>query len=66
MVYLRGAPGFDSGVPSDRSSSLGRLETWDSDDLERLREDHGRTTTDLSGVTHEIDMLFRVNGYRLD
>jgi hypothetical protein len=33
-----GAPGLDSGAPGDRSSSLGRFQTWEITELSRLRE----------------------------
>jgi len=43
----RGFPGLDTGAPSDRSSSLGWSETWESISQDFLRSrDHGLANID--------------------
>src|SRR5208283_2605285 len=43
-----GAPGLDAGVPSDRSSSLGWSETWESKNLSQPLRETGPTSTEAS------------------
>jgi poly(A) polymerase len=50
-----GAPGFDSGAPNDRSSSLGWFETWDANALRPHVLDYVHGLSDLeSGIIRAI------------